>query len=194
MLDTIRYDASSYVYYRYADEPPIQGKADKLILRRWAPLKAHTIPLSEGIPPKSDKGSVEKYELEARQYGRYMEFSEKVDFKCIDPVIAHYSKEYSTVAMETLNLLARDALLAAAQVYYAGGALSPDELTFENGVPSMLDLRMICLSFKRALVLPRANGKFPVIGSAEFYWDLFSDPLVVQYMTIIRLPAVRPMT
>ena len=65
VLDTIQMDADNYVYYRYADETPIQEKADKLTLRRWAPLQ-------EGVPPVSDKGSVEKYELTAKQYGRYI--------------------------------------------------------------------------------------------------------------------------
>ena len=58
LLDTIRYDAKEFVYYRLADSAPIQEKADKLMLRRWAPLQAHTVPLDEGVPPKSDKGSV----------------------------------------------------------------------------------------------------------------------------------------
>ena len=62
-MDTIRYDATEYVYYRLADESPIQEKADKLMVRRWAALQAHTIPLEEGIPPNSDKASVEKYEV-----------------------------------------------------------------------------------------------------------------------------------
>lgn len=70
LLDTIRLDADQYIYYRLADEIPIQEKADKLTLRRWAPLQAHTVPLAEGVPPVSDKGSVEKYEISAHQYGR----------------------------------------------------------------------------------------------------------------------------
>ena len=110
LLDTIRYDASDYVNYRLADAAPIQEKADKIKNRRWAPLQAHTEPLEEGIPPMSDKGSVEKYEITAYQYGRYMEFTDKVDFRVVDPVIAHYTKEYSLVAMETLDLLAKDTL------------------------------------------------------------------------------------
>ena len=52
LLDTIRYDASQYVYYRLADQSPIQDKADKLTVRRWAPLQAHTVPLDEGIAPQ----------------------------------------------------------------------------------------------------------------------------------------------
>ena len=97
LLDTIRLDAAQFTYYRYAEAAPIQEKADKLTMRRWAPLQAHIVPLAEGVPPKSDKGSVEKYELQAYQYGRYMEFTDKVDFSVVDPVVAHYSKEYSNV-------------------------------------------------------------------------------------------------
>lgn len=183
LLDTIRYDADQYVYFRLADEVPIQEKADKLMLRRWAPLQAHTVPLEEGIPPKSDRGSVEKYELEAAQYGRYMEFSDKVDFQVVDPVIAHYSREYSLVAMETLDLLAREKLLAIANKFYAGQAANFEALT-PNSRPSMADLRLIILALKKALVKPRVNGRYHVIGSPEFFYDMISDPIVEQYMTI----------
>lgn len=184
LLDTIRYDANEYVYYRLADESPIQEKADKLMVRRWAPLQAHTIPLEEGIPPKSDKGSVEKYEVGAYQYGRYMEFTDKVDFAVVDPVVAHYTREYSLVVMETLDLLAKETLLSVAQPFFAGGAANFEGLTVNGAGPSMTDLRLITLSMKKALVKPRTNGKYHVIASPEFYFDMISDPVVEKYMTI----------
>lgn len=184
LLDTIRMDADQYVYFRLADAMPIQEKADKLMVRRWAPLQAHIVPLSEGIPPISDKGSVEKYEMQAFQYGRFMEFSDKVNFKVVDPVVAHYSKEYSLVAMETLDMLARETLLMVAQKHYAGGVLNTDGLTFANGTPSMTDLRKIVLGMKKALIKPRTNGRYHVIGSPEFYYDMLADQTVKDYMTI----------
>ncbi len=183
LLDTIRIDGDQYVYYRLADAAPIQEKADKLMLRRWAPLQAHTIPLDEGVPPKSDKGSVEKYELDAKQYGRYMEFTDKVDFAVVDPVVAHYTKEYSLVAMETLDLLARETLFSVAQKFYANSAANFEALTVASK-PSMTDLRLVVLSMKKALVKPRSNGRYHVIGSPEFFYDMLSDPVVEKYMTI----------
>ena len=63
LLDTIRLDANNYVFYRVATTTPIQGQAEKLQLRRWAPLQGHTVPLAEGVPPMSDKGSMESYEI-----------------------------------------------------------------------------------------------------------------------------------
>lgn len=190
LLDTIRLDADQYVYFRLADTQPIGDKADKLQLRRWAPLQAHTTPLTEGVPPMSDKGSVEKYEIQANQYGRYMEFTDKVDFQVVDPIIAHYTQEYSLVAMETLDLLAKEALFAVANTYYASkvsGAARVACDDFEDldltCTPSMNDLRKIILDLKKKLVKPRNNGRFHVIGSPEFYFDMISDPIVEKYMT-----------
>lgn len=184
LLDTIRLDAAQFPYFRLADAMPIQEKADKLQVRRWSALQGHITPLVEGIPPKSDKGSVQKYELEAFSYGRYMEFTDRVDFVAVDPIVAHFSKEYSIVAIETLDLLAREALLLNAQKYFAGGKLSITELTFENAVPNMTDLRKIGLALKKSLVKPRANGKYQVIGSPEFFYDMLNDATVKAYMTI----------
>lgn len=188
LLDTIRIDASEYKYYKLADEQPIQNKAEKLTVRRWAPLQAHTKPLVEGIPPKSDKGSVEKYEMEAHQYGRYMEFTDKVDFTVVDPVIAHYTREYSIVAIETLDMLAREELFSKAQQYFAGLASGSavdtfEELTLESK-PTLTDLRLIKLSLQRRLVKPRSGGKYTVIVSPEWSYDMVTDPTVEKFMSI----------
>ena len=184
LLDTIRLDQNQYMYYRYAELQPIAGKANKLQLRRWSALQAHTIPLIEGVPPKSDKGSVEVYEIDTHQYGRYMEFSDVVNFKVVDPILAHYSKEYSIVAIETLDMLAREALFAIANQVYAGYVKDFESLTIANGKPTLTDLRKIALSLKKQLVMPRSNGKYHVIAGPEFYYDMVSDPTVENYMKI----------
>ena len=190
LLDTIRLNESDYVYYRLADVAPIGDKADKLQLRRWAPLQAHTTPLTEGIPPFSDKGSVEKYEITANQYGRYMEFTDKVDFKVVDPIIANYTREYSLVAMETLDMLAKETLFSIANPYYASKVSGGNRVACANleamdltCTPCMNDLRVIILDLKKALVKPRNNGRYHVIGSPEFFYDMISDPIVEKYMT-----------
>lgn len=211
LLDTIRDAAESYQYFKYAQSMPIEGKADKLTVRRWAPLQAHTVPLQEGIPPISDKGSVEKYEMQAYQYGRYMEFTDKVDFKAVDPIVAHYSNEYSIVAVETLDLLARDMLLTCAQKYYANAAKVTKEAGASNlmlglGVqyakyreasktyddttiaslrvkPALSDLRLIGLSLKKAKVKP-VDTTYHVLVSPEFVFDMLDDPYIQNYMKI----------
>jgi hypothetical protein len=189
LLDTIRLDANAYTYFRYAESAPIQDKADKLVMRRWSPLQAHTVPLSEGIPPKSDKGSVEKYEIQGYQYGRYMEFTDKVDFKVVDPVVAHYAQEYSIVAMETLDLLAQKEFLRVSQKFYAGTAANISEMRIATAKPKIADLRLIGLSLKKQMVKPRSNGKYHVIVSPEFVFDMLDDDYVQNYMKINQTTA-----
>ena len=183
LLDTIRVEAKDYLYFRYADTQPMGEKANKLLLRRWAPLQAHIVPLTEGIPPTSDKGSVEIYEIDTNQYGRYMEFSDKVNFKVVDPIIAHYASEYSIVAVETLDLLAREALFSIANKVYAGYAANVEALT-ETSKPTITDLRKTVLGLKKQLVKPRSNGRYHVIAGPDFFYDMVSDPTVEQYMRI----------
>ena len=183
LLDTIRLDESHYVFYRLANTTPIQGNAEKLQIRRWAPLEAHITPLAEGVPPMSDKGSMESYEIGTFSYGRYMEFTDRVDFETIDPVIAHYTQEYAIVAMETLDLLAREALTTVAQAAYAKAKADFSELEIGD-IPSLNDLRIIALSMKKQLVKPRNGNRYHVIGTPDFYFDMISDPLVEKYMTI----------
>lgn len=190
LLETIRLGADQYPYYKIAETSPIPDKSKKLQLRRWAPLQAHTTPLAEGIPPVSDKGSMETYEIETFAYGRYMEFTDRVDLEVVDPVIATYTKEYSIVAVETLDLLAREALISVANQDFANQAKSIKDLTLETEVdstrnvfgPAIEDLRLIVLSMKKALVRPRLNGKFTVICSPEFVYDMITDPYVEKYM------------
>jgi hypothetical protein len=183
LLDTIRIDKDQYVYFRYADNAPMSEKANKLQVRRWAPLQAHTVPLTEGIPPISDKGSVEMYEIDTDQYGRYMEFSDKVNFKVVDPILAHYAAEYSIVAVETLDLLARETLFSIANKVYAGYVKNIEALT-ENSKPTITDLRKIVLGLKKQLVKPRSNGRYHVIAGPDFFFDMVSDPTVEKFMTI----------
>ena len=183
LLDTIRLDESHYVFYRLANTTPIQGNAEKLQIRRWAPLEAHITPLAEGVPPMSDKGSMESYEIGTFSYGRYMEFTDRVDFETIDPIIAHYTQEYAIVAMETLDLLAREALTTVAQAAYANAKADFSALEIGD-IPSLNDLRIIALSMKKQLVKPRNGNRYHVIGTPDFYFDMISDPLVEKYMTI----------
>lgn len=181
LLETIRLGADQYPYYRLAETSPIPDKSNKLQLRRWSPLQAHTQPLTEGIPPQSDKGSVESYEIGTFQYGRFMEFSDKVDFQMVDPIIATYTKEYSVVAVETLDMLARDTLLSLAQRFFANQKKNLEALTIGDK-PSIADLRLVVLTMKKALVRPRVNGKFHVICSPEVVYDLITDEYVEKFM------------
>lgn len=80
-------------------------------------------------------------------------------------------------------MLARECLFGIANKYYANAAKNFEALTVDS-TPNMTDLRLITLSLKKQLVKPRRNGRYHVIGSPEFFYDMISDPTVQAYMTI----------
>lgn len=87
--------------------------------------------------------------------------------------------------METFDMLARECLFGVANKFYAGTAANFNDLKADGtSAPNMTDLRLIVLALKKALVKPRANGRYHVIGSPEFFFDMISDPTVQAYMSI----------
>lgn len=180
LMDTIKLGSENNVYLKYCTVKTLPEGNEKLLLRRLGALTEHTFPLAEGTPPKSDRMSSESYTGTFGQFGRYMEFTDRVDYMTIDPVIAHYSMELGDVAVRMAERLVREELIANAGPVYPG-AKGFSSLVIGDTV-GIADYRLQALKFQRLLVKPLANGKFNIICSPEHIYDLVSDPLVKEYM------------
>lgn len=180
MLEKIKIGQENYVFLKYAKTYPIPKGHAKWTIRRNFPLTEHTTPLLEGIPPKSDKMKKERIEGTYHQYGRYMEFTDRVEWQLLDPVIMEYASEYGDVATRTMHRLARKELLNTTFKNYAndkaniGALIVGDYVGFE-------DFRLAALKLSRLAVRP-IGGVFHVITSEEHYWDLMKDPLILEYI------------
>lgn len=183
LLDTIKLGEENYVHTRYTEAFTLPVGTEKLQKRRWGGLTAHTAPLLEGIPPVGDKTSMEEITFTATQFGRYMEFTDRVNLDQIDPQLAHYTKELGDVMARTFEKYARETLLSAASALYGNNKASEGELILGDKV-TIADLRFLALRFDRLLVKPLADGMFVYITSPETLYDLLDDPLVINYMKI----------
>ena len=179
LLDTIKLGSEHNVFLKYCKVKSLPKGNEKFLLRRWGGLTEHTYPLAEGVPPKSDHMASESFEGTYQQYGRYMEFTDRVEFNLIDDVITHYSMELGDVAVRTAERLCREELEANAGENYAG-AKKFYELCIGDTV-GIEDYRLQALKFARRLVKP-INGKYHIICSPEHIYDLVNDPLVDKYM------------
>lgn len=179
LLDTIKLGSENNVFLKHCRVKSVPKGNEKFLLRRWGGLTEHTYPLAEGVPPKSDHMASESFEGTYQQYGRYMEFTDRVEFNLIDDVITHYSMELGDVAVRTAERLCREELIANAGENYAG-AKSMASLCVGDTV-KIEDYRLQALKFARRLVKP-INGKYIVICSPEHIYDLVNDPLVDKYM------------
>lgn len=183
LLDTLKLGEENYVHTKYTESYSLPKGTQKLQKRRWGGLTAHTAPLLEGIPPAPDKTSMEEITFTATQFGRYMEFTDRVDLDQIDPQIAHYTKELGDVMARTFEKYARETLLSAASAMFANDREHEGQLVTGDLI-TIADLRFAALRFDRLLVKPLSGNYFVYITSPEALYDLINDPLVVNYMKI----------
>lgn len=182
LLDTIKLGSQENVFLKYCKVKAMPKGNEKFLLRRWGGLTEHTVPLAEGVPPKSDRMASESFEGTYCQFGRYMEFTDRVKFNLIDDVITHYSMELGDVAVRTLERLCREELInCAGEIYPKGKTFST--LAIGDNV-HIEDYRLQALKFTRRLVKPLAGGDYVVICSPEHIYDLVNDPLVEKYMEL----------
>ncbi len=179
-LDKIKISQDNYVFLKYAKTYSIPKGNEQWVIRKSFPLTEHTIPLLEGMPPRSDKTRKDRINGTFHQYGRYMEFSDRVDFNMLDPIIAEYSFEYGDVAVRTMHRLARKEMLNSTFENFANQKTSKGELVIGDYV-GLADFRLAALKMARLAVKP-IGSSFRVITSEEHYWDLMKDPLIVEYI------------
>lgn len=182
LLDSIKIGTENNVYLKYCKTKEVPAGNAKLVLRRWGGLTEHTYPLAEGIPPKSDRMASESFTGTFCQYGRYMEFTDRVDFQLIDDVISHYSAEMGDVAVRTAERLCREEMIFFSNPIYPGAKSGISELVIGDTI-GIEDYRLQALKFQRILVKP-INGNYIVICSPEHIYDLVSDDLVLKYMEL----------
>lgn len=183
LLDRIRIANDQFIHLAKAETRPMPKGHNKLVLKRYGTLTPHTVPLAEGIPPKSDKIDMGSLEMTHFAYGRYMEFTDRVDLDLIDPIVALYTKEYSDLAAQTLDLLARDAMLAEGQPFFANARATFEDLKIGD-VPSLDELRIVITTLERLMVKPYTNSFYTVIISPEIRNDLVLDPRFEKFMDI----------
>lgn len=182
LLDTIEIKAKENVFLKYCETRTVPQGHAKYLLRRYAPLTEHLVPLAEGVPPKSDSFATESFEGTFAQYGRYTELTDRVDFAVIDPLLAMRSSQYGEVAVRTAERLARKEAIEFGSEVYANSKDGIAELIIGDNI-GIADYRALALKLKRILVEP-INGKYRVICSPEHIYDLVEDPLVVEYMKL----------
>lgn len=190
LLDAMELAADNYVFQSYAKPYYVPEGYEKKKLKRYGSLTEHTTPLPEGIPPKSDKTKVESFEATFNTYGRYMEFTDRVSYMTIDPIIAMYTDRYGKLAARTKERLARNEMLhstsilvpqSAGQVIangvVTGTAADVTHMMLED-VLTFNDYRVQVARMKRMLVEPVEGNNFHLIGSPEVKFDLITDPMV----------------
>jgi N4-gp56 family major capsid protein len=200
MLRTIELAESDFEFAKLAVKRsmPSNNGSNEIVFKRMLSLAAHTQPLVEGIPPASDQGRMVAIKAATKQYGRYMEFTDKVDWAVVDPLISEYTRQLSLKVPETKDLIAQQALLAECQLFYAaekevstidgflkpkaGGDVTHIKFLTPNSSPTIDEFRKIVLTMEAAKVRPMMGKNFLALVSSAVYFDLITDKRVQEFM------------
>lgn len=200
MLRTIELAESDFEFAGLAMKRtmPSNNGSNEIVFKRMLALAAHTQPLVEGIPPASDQGRMVAIKAATKQFGRYMEFTDKVNWAVVDPLISEYTRQLSLKVPETKDLLAQQALLAECQLFYASEKEKNSTEEFwikkENGdvnhikyltpesTPTIDEFRRIVLTLEAAKVRPFMGKNYLALVSPAVYFDLITDDRVKEFM------------
>ena len=183
LIDSLKYGEENYVHLKSAESLTIRRGDTVARFRRWAGLTPTLTPLREGIPPAPDKHAYETIEVgNVFSFGRWSEYTDKLDLSIINEVLAERSVQYGEVANQTKELYARKTWLATPNEFFANFKAGVQELAFGDEI-RLDDLRFLVARMKRMMVKP-VGGKFMYVCSPEFINGLIDDPRVKQYMEI----------
>jgi N4-gp56 family major capsid protein len=173
LLKTLR--VRSFQHDRFAQMRPMpKNTGDTINFRKIGVLAPALTPLTEGVTPAGNSATVTAISATTAQYGDYIEFSDRVDFMMVDPIIAEYVKEQGVQAAETRDQLVRDELHGGTNVNYANGRLSRATLA-AGDKPTVDQFRKAALTLKKNKV-KKIAGRYIAFISPDTTFDLLDDP------------------
>lgn len=110
------------LFDRFAEQKliPANSGVDKAFAFRYRSMRPATTPLTEGVPPASEKIFREKVEWTVAQYGSFVEYTDLFDILDVDKVTNEFMRVLSQQAAETKDVITRDIISSGNRVIYAG--------------------------------------------------------------------------
>jgi N4-gp56 family major capsid protein len=173
LLKTLR--VRSFQHDKFAQMRPMpKNTGDTVNFRKIGVLAPALTPLTEGVTPAGNSATVTAISATTAQYGDFIEFSDRVDFMMVDPIIAEYTKEQGVQAAETRDVLVRDELHAGSNVIYPGTRTSRATVAVGDK-PSVDQFRKGALLLKKNKV-KKIAGRYVAFISPDTTFDLLDDP------------------
>lgn len=111
------------LHTEFGQKRPLPTKSTKIIrFRRYNALTAATTPLTEGTTPSSIALAVTDATATVAQYGAYVELSDVVDATSLEAVQTEAAEVLGEQAGQSVDIVARDILVAGTNVLYTNGS------------------------------------------------------------------------
>lgn len=178
--DLLYREVPLFTYVGLGLQKPLPSRGgNSLEMRRLERPSAATTPLVEGTPPAETQTTWTNVTATVVQYGAFTKISDVAMRQSIDDVVPEHTRMFGEHMRDTLDRIARTALVAGTNVQYADSATSRGALTTGNRLDEA-ELRTARrhLLRRNARPLRKLGGKFGVITHADAAYDLMSDTTI----------------
>jgi len=124
----LEHSQSALVHGLFAQKKKITESTDTIKFRKYALLPKATIPLVEGVNPTPHRLAREDITARVSTYGAYVEVTDEVEILNVDPILTVASDRTGRQAGETLDELVKNVINAGANVMWAGGVASRNNI------------------------------------------------------------------
>lgn len=164
------------VHLQFGQKRPIPKNGGKNInFRRFSSLPTATTPLTEGVTPAGNSVTMTEITATPQQFGDFIEFSDVIDLVHIDPVLDEMTDVLGEQAARTLDVVARDVLVAGTSVQYANGRTARNLVAASDNL-TVAEVRKAKRTLSRNNVKPLEGGDYVAIVEPGTTFDLQSDP------------------
>lgn len=165
----------NHVFGQFAQKRPIPKNGGKTIeFRQFTSLPVATTAITEGVTPAGNSLNVTSKTATISQYGDFIEISDILDMTAIDPILDETAELLGEQSAETLDVLARDIVVAGTSVQYANGRVSRITVAAGDNL-TVLEIRKAVRTMKRNKVKPLDGGDYVSIVEPGATFDLQSD-------------------
>jgi N4-gp56 family major capsid protein len=178
--DLLYREVPLFAYVGLGDQKPIPSRGGNSIERRRLERpSASTTPLVEGTPPTETQTTWTNVAATVVQYGAYTKISDVAMRQSIDDVVPEHTRMFGEHMRDSLDRIARTALVAGTNVQYADSATSRGALTTGNRLDEA-EIRSALRHLKRrnARPLRKLGGKYGLIIHPDSTYDLLSDTTI----------------
>lgn len=165
---------ANLVFLKYGQKKPLKSnEGDTINFRKFNSLAPALTALTEGVTPNGNALDITAITAVVKQYGDFVQLSDKIDMVGIDPVLTETAKLLGEQAGLTLDTVARDILATGTNVQYAGGTSTANVV---NKLTSA-EVKKAVRTLRKANAKPYEGKYFIGIIDPEQAFDMMEDPL-----------------
>lgn len=146
-------------------------------LRKFHAFNPSPVPLKEGVTPDGQSIKVTEQHVTVKPYGSFVEYTDELNLTTIDDMTKETADRLSRQAMETLDVIAANALNGGLNVIYANGTSRAD-VGAANVLTSAL-IKKAVRTLEKANAQRFPDGYYHAIIDPDTKYDLTSDALWV---------------